>query len=90
MISIYANDKTTVGLQTHVLEIKGAGDLPRHDLEAHRRARRRHARIGRTIRWIVATVLFIDAIVVRIRDALVVNRPVYLAIGVNVDGDRHV
>jgi mutator family transposase/glycine transporter len=36
------------------------------------------------------TVIFIDAIHVKIRDGQVANRPVYTAIGVNVDGERDI
>ena len=35
-------------------------------------------------------VIFIDAIHVKIRDGQVANRPVYTAIGVNVDGERDI
>ncbi len=35
-------------------------------------------------------VLLIDAIVIKVRDAEVANRPVYVAIGVNLDGERDV
>jgi len=35
-------------------------------------------------------VVFIDAIVVKIRDGQVANRPVYAAIGVTVDGKRDI
>jgi putative transposase len=38
----------------------------------------------------VYPVVFIDAIRVKIRDGNVVNRPIYLAIGVTVDGDRDI
>lgn len=34
--------------------------------------------------------VLIDAIVVKVRDAQVANRPVYVAIGVNLDGERDV
>ena len=34
--------------------------------------------------------MFIDAIVVKIRDGQVVNRPVYVAIGVTVNGERDI
>jgi transposase-like protein len=34
--------------------------------------------------------LLIDAIVVKVRDSQVANRPVYVAIGVNLDGERDV
>ena len=35
-------------------------------------------------------VVLIDAIVIKVRDAQVANRPVYVAIGVNMDGQRDV
>ena len=35
-------------------------------------------------------VVLIDAIVIKVRDAQVANRPVYVAIGVNLDGERDV
>jgi transposase-like protein len=35
-------------------------------------------------------VMFIDAIFVKIRDGQVANRPIYVAIGVTVDGDRDI
>jgi transposase-like protein len=38
----------------------------------------------------VYAAVFIDAIVVKIRDGQVTNRPVYTAIGVTVDGNRDV
>ena len=38
----------------------------------------------------VYPVLFIDAIVVKIRDGQVVNRPVYVVIGVTVNGERDI
>ena len=38
----------------------------------------------------VYAVVFIDAIQVKIREGQVANRPVYLALGVTVDGERDV
>ena len=38
----------------------------------------------------VYPVVFVDAIVVKIRDGQVVNRPVYVAIGVTVNGERDI
>ena len=38
----------------------------------------------------VYPVLFIDAIVVKVRDGQVVNRPIYVVIGVTVDGERDI
>jgi putative transposase len=38
----------------------------------------------------VYPVLFIDAIVVKVRDGQVVNRPIYVVIGVTVNGERDI
>jgi putative transposase len=38
----------------------------------------------------VYPVLLIDAIVVKIRDGQVANRPIYVAMGINLDGERDV
>jgi putative transposase len=38
----------------------------------------------------VYPVLLIDAIVVKIRDGQVANRPIYVAMGINLDGERYV
>jgi putative transposase len=38
----------------------------------------------------VYPVIFVDAIVVKIRDGQVANRPIYVAIGVTVDGERDI
>src|SRR5512142_2139862 len=38
----------------------------------------------------VYAVIFIDAINVKIRDGQVANRPIYLALGVTVDGERDI
>ncbi len=38
----------------------------------------------------VYPVILIDAIVVKIRDGQVANRPIYVAMGVNLDGERDV
>ena len=38
----------------------------------------------------VYPVIFIDALVVKVRDGQVTNRPVYTAVGVTVDGERDI
>jgi len=38
----------------------------------------------------VYAAIFIDAIVVKIRDGQVANRPIYAAIGVTLDGDKDI
>jgi putative transposase len=44
---------------------------------------------NRPLDW-VYPVLFIDAIVVKVRDGQVVNRPIYVVIGVTVNGERDI
>ncbi len=36
------------------------------------------------------TIVYIDALWLKVRDGAVVNRPVYLAVGVDLDGCKHV
>ena len=38
----------------------------------------------------VYATIYIDAIVVKVRDGQVANRPLYAAIGVSLDGDRDI
>jgi transposase-like protein len=38
----------------------------------------------------VYAAIFVDAIVVKVRDAQVANRPVYAAIGVSLDGEKDI
>jgi putative transposase len=62
----------------------------RHDLCDHRPC------VGRARGWqsrpldAIYPVVFIDAIFVKIRDGQVANRPIYVAIGVTVDGERDI
>ena len=90
VISLYAKGLTTGEIQAHLEEI--------YDTEVSRET------ISKITDEIVADmavwqnrpldavypVLLIDAIVVKVRDAQVANRPVYVAIGVDLAGDRDV
>ena len=38
----------------------------------------------------VYAAIFIDAIVIKVRDGQVANRPIYAAIGVSLDGERDI
>jgi putative transposase len=38
----------------------------------------------------VYAAIFIDAIVVKVRDGQVANRPIYAAIGVSLEGDKDI
>ena len=90
VISLYAKGLTTGEIQDHLAEI--------YDTSVSRET------ISKITDEIVAdmaawqnrplepvyAVLLIDAIVVKVRDSQVANRPVYVAIGVDLQGDRDV
>ena len=90
VISLYAKGLTTGDIQAHLLEIYGTEvsretiskitDTIVEDMAAWQ---------GRPLDRLYPVVL-IDAIVIKVRDAQVANRPVYVAIGVNMDGERDV
>jgi transposase-like protein len=90
VISLYASGLTTGEIQGHLAEIYGTSvsrdtvsritDAIVADMEAWQ---------SRPLDSVYAVVL-IDAIVVKVRDTQVANRPVYVAIGVNLDGERDV
>lgn len=90
VISLYAKGLTTGEIAAHLEEIYATSiskdtisritDAIVADMEAWQ---------TRPLEPIYAVVL-IDAIVVKVRDTQVANRPVYVAIGVNMDGERDV
>ena len=90
VISLYAKGLTTGEIRSHLEEIYDTSiskdtisritDGIVADMEAWQ---------SRPLDPIYAVVL-IDAIVVKVRDTQVANRPVYVAIGVNLDGERDV
>lgn len=90
VISLYASGLTTGEIQGHLEEIYGTSvsrdtvsritDAIVADMEAWQ---------SRPLDAVYAVVL-IDAIVIKVRDTRVANRPVYVAIGVNLDGERDV
>src|SRR5438105_11386142 len=90
VISLYAKGMTTGDIQAHLLEIYGT-EISRETISKITDAigedmalwqRRPHDRLH--------PVLLIDAIVIKVRDSQVANRPVYVVIGVNMDGERDV
>jgi putative transposase len=90
IISLYAKGMTTGDIQTYLAEIYGTEisretiskitDQILDDMQAWQ-----HRPLDA-----VYAVLLIDCIVVKIRGSQVANRPVYVAIGVNIDGERDV
>lgn len=90
ILSLYARGLTTGEIQAHLAEIcdvdvsrdliSRATDKVTEELEAWRQ---------RPLDRVYA-VLMIDAIVLKIRDGAVANRPVYIAVGSNLEGERDV
>jgi putative transposase len=90
VISLYAKGMTTGDIQAYLGEIYGT-EISRDTI-----SRITDAIVEEMKTWQnrpldrVYPVVLIDAIVVKIRDGQVANRPVYVAIGINMDGERDV
>ena len=90
VISLYAKGMTTGDIQAHLGEIYGT-DISRDTI-----SRITDAVVEDMVAWQnrpldrIYPVILIDAIVVKIRDGQVANRPIYVAIGVTVDGERDI
>jgi putative transposase len=90
VISLYAKGMTTGDIQSHLFEIYGT-DISRETI-----SKITDAVVEEMISWqnrpldSLYAVVLIDAIVIKIRGSQVANRPVYVAIGVNMVGERDV
>jgi transposase-like protein len=90
VISLTAKGLTTGEVQAHMAEVYGA-EVSRDTI-----SRITERVIEEMSEWQnrpldrVFPVVFIDALVVKIRDGQVTNRPVYSAIGVTVEGERDI
>jgi putative transposase len=90
VISLYAKGMTTGDIQAHLLEIYGT-EISRETISkitdqiVEDMAAWQRRPLDR-----IYPVLLIDAIVIKVRDSQVANRPVYVVIGVNMDGERDV
>ena len=90
VISLTAKGLTTGEVQAHLAEVYGT-DVSRETI-----SKITDAVLGEMAEWQtrpldrVYPVVFIDAMVVKIRDGQVANRPIYTAIGVTVDGKRDI
>jgi putative transposase len=90
VISLVAKGLTTGEVSAHMAEVYGA-DVSRDTI-----SRITDRILEEMSDWAnrpldrVYPVVFIDALVVKIRDGQVANRPVYTAIGVTVDGERDI
>ena len=90
IIALYARGMTTRDIRAHLREIYGVEVSP--DLIS----RVTDAVVEELAEWqarpldAVYPVVFIDALMVKIRDGVVTNRAVYLAIGIDCDGQKQV
>jgi putative transposase len=90
VMSLSAKGLTTGEISAHFAEVYGAS------VGKDQVSRITDAVIGEMLEWQhrpldrVYPVMFIDAINVKIRDGKVANRPIYVAIGVSVNGERDI
>jgi transposase-like protein len=90
IVSLYAKGLTTGEIQAHLDEIYGA------EVSKDTISRITDGVNAEAVEWqnrpldSLYPVLFIDAIVVKIRDGSVANRPIYVAMAVTMDGARDV
>jgi putative transposase len=90
VLSLYAKGMTTGDIQAYLGEIYGT-EISRDTI-----SRITDAVVEDLVAWqnrpldAVYPVILIDAIVVKIRDGQVANRPIYVAMGVNLCGERDV
>ena len=90
VISLYAKGMTTGDIQAHLAEIYGT-EISRETI-----SKITDAIVEDMVAWQnrpldpLYAVMLIDAIVIKVRGSQVANRPVYVAIGVNLDGERDV
>jgi putative transposase len=90
VISLYAKGLTTGEISNHLFEMYGA------EVSKDTISRITDGVLADMTAWqnrpldAIYPVLLIDAIVIKVRDTQVANRPVYVAIGVNLDGERDV
>jgi len=90
VLSLTARGLTTGEIAAHFEEIYGAA-VSRDTI-----SRITDKVIEEMVEWLnrpldrVYPVIFVDAIVVKVRDGQVVNRPIYVAVGVTVNGERDI
>jgi putative transposase len=90
VLSLYAKGLTTGEISAHFAEIYGAS-VSRETI-----SRITDRVLEEMAEWAVRPLdeiyaaVFIDAIVVKVRDGQVANRPIYAAIGVSLDGERDI
>lgn len=90
VLSLYAKGLTTGEISAHFAEIYGAS-VSKETISriTDRVIEEMNEWASRPLDEVYAAV-FIDAVVVKIRDGQVANRPIYAAIGVSLDGERDI
>lgn len=90
IIALYARGMTTRDIRAHLREIYGV------EVSADLISRVTDGVLAELTEWqsrpldSVLPVVFIDALMIRVRDGVVANRPVYLAIGIDCEGMKQV
>jgi putative transposase len=90
VLSLYAEGLTTGEISAHFAEIYGASISRETVSRITEKVAAEMAEWASRPLDAVYVAVFIDAIVVKVRDGQVANRPVYAAIGVTVDGRKDV
>jgi putative transposase len=90
VISLVAKGLTTGEVQAHLVEVYGAAVSRETISKITDQVLERMAEWQSRPLERVYPVLFIDAIFVKVRDGQVANRPIYVAVGVTVDGERDI
>ncbi|QHK20829.1 IS256 family transposase [Pseudarthrobacter psychrotolerans] len=90
VLSLYAKGLTTGEISAHFAEIYGASVSKETVSRITDRVLEEMAAWQNRPLDEVYAAIFIDAIVVKIRDGQVANRPVYAAIGVTLDGEKDI
>ncbi len=90
VLSLTARGLTTGEVAAHFAEVYGA-TVSRDTISAdHRHRARADGRLAGPAAGRVYPVVFIEAIVVKVSGGQVTNRPIYVAIGVTVNGERDI
>lgn len=90
IIALYARGMTTRDIRAHLREIYGV------EVSADLISRVTDGVLAELTEWqsrpldSVLPVVFIDALMIKVRDGVVANRPVYLAIGIDCEGMKQV
>jgi transposase-like protein len=88
--SLVAKGLTTGGVSAHLGEVYGAGVCKDTISRVTERVLEGMSRWQSRPLDPIYPVVFVDCIVVKIRDGQVANRPLYTAVGVTVDGERDI